>query len=487
MAYFSNEKSDTLISGTSSTDEIENWGENVTINGYDGDNIIVNFAEGVNVSISCGNGNDYIDNYAKNVTISGGGGNDYIENHYGSNIVFNYTSGDGNDIIEGFRADSTLSIGGDSYSSETIGDDVIVTVGDDKISLIGAASLESVNIDGTLDTVNTAILVLTDGNDTLKNTSDGAIIAALGGNDSIRIYGDGVSIDAGAGNDSIRNYGDNVTISGGTGNDTLRNAFGENVLFDYSTGDGSDVIIGFNETSTLQIGGGTGTYSTTKSGNNIIVTAGSGNVTLAGAAKLDTLNILGTEKTYKTLTLTEKSSAKITLPATYIATNGISRTTAINITGNALDNTISGGAGADTLSGGAGNDSILGGAGNDNLNGGSGDDILLGSDGNDKLYGYTGDDTLIGGAGNDSLWGQAGADTFIYADGDGKDKIYNFDDDDMLQISGDWTAAYYSGSGRVVFKVGSTYSAIILENSTAATFNINGETYAVSNNQFTKQ
>ena len=182
-----------------------------------------------------------------------------------------------------------------------------------------------------------------------------------------------------------------------------------------------------------------------------MLTVGTGKVTLAGAAALDTLNLIGTDNTFKTLTLNDSSSAKVTLPAAYVNANASARTTAIQVTGNKLDNTISGGNGADTLAGGAGNDSIN------------------------------------GGAGNDSLWGQAGADTFIYNSGDGKDMIFGFDNDDLLQITGNWTAAYYSGSGRVVFKVDSTYSAIILEKPTAASFNVNGDTYAISNNKFTKQ
>ncbi len=56
-----------------------------------------------------------------------------------------------------------------------------------------------------------------------------------------------------------------------------------------------------------------------------------------------------------------------------------------------------------------------------------------------------------------------------------------------IQITGTWTAAYYGGSGRVVFKVGSTYSAIILDKSAATTYNVNGDTYAISGGKFVKQ
>ena len=97
-------------------------------------------------SINGGEGNDSIRTKGSNVTISGDKGNDSIKNIDGTNIVFKYISGDGNDIIEGFNETSTLSIGGSSYSTKKSGNDVIVTVGDGKISLIGAASLSKVNI-----------------------------------------------------------------------------------------------------------------------------------------------------------------------------------------------------------------------------------------------------------------------------------------------------------------------------------------------------
>ncbi|NCT43350.1 MAG: calcium-binding protein [Microcystis aeruginosa G11-09] len=49
-------------------------------------------------------------------------------------------------------------------------------------------------------------------------------------------------------------------------------------------------------------------------------------------------------------------------------------TTAINGTGNALNNTITGNSGNNTLNGAAGNDTLIGGLGNDTLTGGAGGD-----------------------------------------------------------------------------------------------------------------
>ena len=425
---------------------------------------------------------DSISNSLAGATIQALGGDDTIINT-GANVLFKYRAGEGNDLIQGFRADSTLKIGNgkSTYSSVVSGSDILVTVKDETITLSGAASLSSVNIKGTYKNP-----LLIDGSaqaDKVKSTLDGATIRTLGGNDTIRTYGDETSIDGGAGKDSIRNYGDSakiygdagndrirnygdaVTLTGGNGNDTLRN-YGSDVLFTYAAGDGNDKIYGFNETSTLSISGGS--YSTQASGNNVIVTVGTNKITLAGAAALDTINIDGQEYSKTIQTLTNSNASKVTVSTIYGIADATARTKAIKITGNLLANTILGGTGKDTLYGKDGNDYLSGGSGVD------------------KLYGGTGNDTLIGGAGNDSLWGESGTDTFIYNSGDGKDTISSFDNDDMLQITGTFSAAVNS-AGSVVFKVGSTKSAITLKNFTASTFNINGSTYAISGSKLVKK
>ena len=62
--------------------------------------------------------------------------------------MIQYKSGDGFDSISGFNSDDTLKIFGGSYSSQVSGSDIILTVDDGKITLVGAASLSAVNIDG---------------------------------------------------------------------------------------------------------------------------------------------------------------------------------------------------------------------------------------------------------------------------------------------------------------------------------------------------
>ncbi|MEM8676423.1 MAG: calcium-binding protein, partial [Cyanobacteria bacterium P01_G01_bin.67] len=88
---------------------------------------------------------------------------------------------------------------------------------------------------------------------------------------------------------------------------------------------------------------------------------------------------------------------------------------------------ISGGDGLDHLNGNDGNDSIFGGYRTDRINGGAGDDLLSGDGGNDSVRGGAGDDLLLGVSGNDTLVGEAGSDTFVFGNGDGTDRINDFD------------------------------------------------------------
>jgi len=71
------------------------------------------------------------------------------------------------------------------------------------------------------------------------------------------------------------------------------------------------------------------------------------------------------------------------------------------------------------------------------------DDLLAGLGGDDELFGQAGDDTLVGGRGNDALDGGEGNDTYIYAPGDGADRIIDTagGDSDVLEIGAGIAAA----------------------------------------------
>jgi len=129
--------------------------------------------------------------------------------------------------------------------------------------------------------------------------------------------------------------------------------------------------------------------------------------------------------------------------------------TAINGTGNVLDNwlqgnaavnTLDGGSGNDTLWGADGDDTVLGNVGNDLLQGGLGNDTLTDTAGNNLLDGGGGADTLTGGAAHEIFVGGTGADTITtgggadiiaFNKGDGADIVNaSIGSDDTLAVGG---------------------------------------------------
>ena len=506
-----------------------------------------------------------------NTTIEGGAGNDLIQNN-GTRVLFKYNYGDGNDTITGFGSTDTLSITGDRYSSVTSGSNVIITVGNGKITLVGAKG-KTLNIKGTYgnstissggtsttgggnvgstikNTLSNKVIYGTSNADSVYNSYSGSkvTISAGAGNDSIRNYGDTIKVDAGAGNDSIYSYSYYSTISGGAGNDIVSlSTSGHHNVISYASGDGNDTIYNLGATDTLSITGGS--YSSATSGSNVIITVGSDKITLVGA-KGKTINIAGNQSVTSGGGTSTTSGGNIGSSTTNSLSNrtftgtsnadtfynhgsnvkmdgaagndylvSFSNGSKVTLTGGTGNDTLKswsaysrldGGDGADhlyagsgghtTIVGGAGNDSvinygsynsILGGAGNDTLDNTSIGNYsrLDGGEGNDSIKaGGASKVTIIGGKGNDTLWGGSGADTFIYAAGDGNDVIYGFGNNDLLQITGTFSAAYNVPSKTVAFKIGSTANAIVLRDfGSTSTFNVNGTNYKISGTALVKK
>ena len=111
-------------------------------------------------------------------------------------------------------------------------------------------------------------------NDSSHNGGSNVTINTGAGNDYV--YNKSISkvtINTGEGNDSIENHGSEVTITGGKDNDTLSGGKGNDSLwgdagkdtFIYASGDGKDVIYGFDNTDMLKITGTfAGTYNKSK-------------------------------------------------------------------------------------------------------------------------------------------------------------------------------------------------------------------------------
>ena len=499
--------SNVSLVGGADNDDISNYrGEKATISGGAGADFIWNGSDSDETSINGGNDDDGIYNHAEEVTITGGKGNDriYLENDSSETLIKHF-SGDGNDTIRGFNSTSTLSVSG-SYSTQVSGYDVLVKSGSSTITLKNVyVSADKININGKSTTLERKTIKLTSDNndvtifrdsisvlgssstDYINNYSDNVTINSGKGDDWVSNYeGEKIKMETGAGADNIYNHEDNVTITGGTGNDTIYIGYdAEKNVINYSSGDGNDSIRGFNSTSTLNIAG---SYSTKKSGSDIIVTVGKGKITLQGAASLSKLNIKktsgdssssdGDSSSSTTKTVTNSTKSPVTVSSSIKNIISASRTKSVKITGNSLANSIVGGSKNDILYGKAGNDTIRGGKGSDKIYGGAGNDYIYGGDGND---------TLKGGKGNDKLWGNDDDNVFIYENGDGKDTIYGFDDDDMLKITGSFSASYNSSKKEIYFKVGNTSNAITLKNYDTSTFNVNGSNYRISGSKLVKR
>lgn len=200
----------------------------------------------------------------------------------------------------------------------------------------------------------------------------------------------------------------NETVAGSAGTDTVRTY----ATYTLPTNVENLVLMSAKNPTTLTTLSGTG-----NSLNNLITGNGDSN-TLTGAAGNDTLNGAGgadslvggagndiylvddlldvvTEKTSEGTDLVQ-SSVTFTLGSN-VENLTLTGTSAINGTGNALNNTIVGNAATDTvdsnvLTGFLGNDSIAGSSGKDTLDGGLGNDTLDGGTGNDAMAGGYGTD-----------------------------------------------------------------------------------------------
>jgi Ca2+-binding RTX toxin-like protein len=279
------------------------------------------------------------------------------------------------------------------YSGGTGGDDVIYygSVGHDVLSgqagsdqLYGLAGAD--RLDGG---AGTDLLYGGDGDDTLFGGADGDYVSGDAGSDVL--YGD-------EGDDSLSGGSGSDAVYGGLGNDWLSGGAGSDQLFGEA---GDDYLNGDEGADTMSGGAGNDWYFVDDPGDVVVegldqgldVVYSSGSFTLG--ANLENIVLQGTS-----------------------AADVVGNELANSIFGNDASNHIEGGAGNDQLNGGGGDDVILGGAGQDQLAGGDGNDVL-----DDRADGGQ-SDFFVGGRGNDRIFSD-GSGTFYYNQGDGDDDIVN--------------------------------------------------------------
>lgn len=351
------------------------------INGNDGQDII----QGSNGSdtINGGAGHDQIYGGTGQDTLIGGADSDFL---FGENGRDTLSGGSGNDILNGGQGRDFLT-GGEGFDifeyGPSSGHDIITdfTLGEDFIDLNGFDGEVTYEDLRFVQTATGLRVYMGDSSAILENVFLNSLPEEAFILPEVEIIVDeDVTIDGGNNAD---------TLEGGSGNDTINASHGDDTIFGHAGddhldggngndsltgGSGSDVLIGSHGSDTLFGEGGDDTLD-----------GGNDNDTLDGGSGDDTL----------------------------IGFNGV--------------DVLIGGDGNDNLDGGNDNDILDGGAGNDVLDGFNGRDVLDGGAGNDILIGYNDADILTGGTGNDILTGGFGNDQFVFNQGDGHDRITDFE------------------------------------------------------------
>lgn len=452
-------------SATDGDDEIFGLDVGETLHGLDGSD----FLDGAGGSdLLYGDaGDDWLAGSAGNDTLLGGAGND--------NYSFNV--GNGADVIDNAASDNDvaidtlfLNVTSANATYNHIGNDLIVRLNaSDSVTVLNYFATDADHrIDQIVfsdDTVwdrvaleqHVTIPQPTSGNDALTGSAGNDNIHGLGGNDTISGSGGNDQLFGDAGIDVLYGEAGNDTLDGGAGNDKLYGGVGDDYYVVDSASDaaienaseGVDVVqssvtwtLGAN-IENLILTGTSGLSGTGNALDNVLngnsganrLTGNAGNDTLDGRGGVDTMiggagndtYVRDNSKDIITENANEgidhvKSNLVYTLAANLEALT-ITGTSAINGTGNSLNNLLIGNGANNALNGQGGNDLLQGGAGNDTLTDTSGNNLFDGGAGTDSVTGGTGRDFIIGGAGNDTITTSTGVDVVAFNRGDGQDIV----------------------------------------------------------------
>ncbi len=329
------------------------------------------------------------------------------------------------DVFEGGEGDDSLS-GGASP------DFIMGGSGDDEI--YGGGSMDTLNGGGGADAIYGG-----HGGDWIRGGSGNDAIEGGAGDDVIMGDAGDDTIDAGADDDIIIDGAGDDTLTGGTGEDT----------FSFLPGHGNDTITDFN-TSDDQIDLSQFTTAITweQLSAKITTVTDPGDPNTVTGVQIDLTDFGGGTITLEGVTATSDLTADMfCLPDCDSPVDDIM--VEAPVTGDENSNFYVGGSGDVTFTTLGGHDIVFAEEGDDTIYGGGGDDWLVGGEGadtieggadDDDIYGGEGDDTLTGGTGDDTLTGGEGADTFVFASGDGKDTITDFENGtdkiDLSAVSG---------------------------------------------------
>ena len=306
-------------------------------------------------------------------------------------VAFNLTGNDANNVLKGNAANNVIDggagadsmdggAGNDTYVVDDAGDSITDSAGIDTVRTQLAYTLSGVLENLTL----TGSDAVAGTGNSLANILDGSqnsaanLLTGLAGNDTYIVgAGDTVVEAANGGTDLVKSYADfelganleNLSLLGSDDIDATGNSLA-NVI----TGNlGANILDGGAAKDSLAGGKGDDTYRVDLTSTNLIEDT----ITENASEGIDTVELRGGNAALAAITTLTLGANLENLDA---SATGLTK---LNLTGNALNNTLTGNDAANILNGGAGNDTLVGGLGNDTLIGGTGVDFLGGGDGND--------------------------------------------------------------------------------------------------------